>query len=498
MVTMLEAPSPKSRLADSPMLYLLEACRTSAVVWLLLVGLWSGPVPGATLAYPNGFLFVETGLAIVLFLLALRGRVLPLRTYPFLWLCLVVLSLLIMALLVRAIFGGAVFEVSMPWKYGEPMARGLLLYLAIAGHPRVTRIAVAGMLLGMLLPAGASIIQHITGVSRWYADLDGGWASGIRMIAGNRAQGLTSYVNLTAAMLAASLPFFIALPAFRLPRSRWMRAGLLLGGAMTMAALWYTNSRGPIMALVLVCCLSLIRFSLRWALGILAGVGGFLLIVLPSTPWWALVGLIVAFPLGYFIWKRGARHLLPLAAGLAMAGGLLTVDAYVLHLPLAWRVATTGLADNARLDIYAEALRIIRENPWLGIGETAVGKRVITIPALQSLPLTQRNAHNQYLQWTAAGGVPVGIGFTILALWSIVWCRRNAPAWSSSLAQALGWASAIGLATFLVANLADAFFWRIEGGGFFWSLLAVTAAAAQGGCAATKDKSCACWRELQH
>jgi len=296
-----------------------------------------------------------------------------------------------------------------------------------------------------------------------------------------------------------------------------MRAGLLLGGAMTMAALWYTNSRGPIIALGVVSCLSLLRFSLRWSLGILAGVGGFLLIALPSNPWWALTGLLAALPLGYLVWKRGARYLLPLAAGLAMAGGLLVIDAYVLHYPLAWRVATTGLVDNARLDIYTEALRIIRANPWLGIGDTAVGKRVITIPVLHSLPLTQRNAHNQYLQWAAAEGIPVGIGFTILVLWAVAWCWRNALPLARTLAlplartlalplvrtlalplartlalplartlalplplaQALGWAGAIGLATFLVANLADAFFWRIEGGGFFWSLLAVTAAVAR-------------------
>jgi len=359
------------------------------------------------------------------------------------------------------------------------MARGLLLYLAVAGKPRMTRVAIASMLLGRLLLAGAAIIQHFTGVTRWYADLDRGWASGIQAVAGDRAQGLTSYVNLTAALLAASLPFWIALPIFRVPQARWMRIGLLLGGAMTMAALWYTNSRGPILALALVSCLSLIRFSPRWGIGVLAAVAGFLLIVLPSTPWWALVGLLVSFPLGYFAWKRGMRYLLPLAAGLAMAGGLLVIDAYVLHFSLGWRVSTTGLVDNARLDIYSEALHIIQVNPWLGIGEIEVGKRVTTIPVLHSLPLTQRNAHNQYLQWAAAGGIPAGIGFSILVIWAIAWCWRNAPAWPPGLSRALGWASAIGLTTFLFANLADAFFWRIEGGGFFWSLLAVTAAIAR-------------------
>jgi O-antigen ligase len=162
-----------------------------------------------------------------------------------------------------------------------------------------------------------------------------------------------------------------------------------------------------------------------------------------------------------------------------MAGGLLVVDAYVLHYPLSWRVATTGLVDDARLELYSEALRIISENPWWGIGDAAVGQRAIALPRLHSLPQTQQNVHNQYLQWAAAEGIPVGIGFTLLVLWAVVWCWRHAPAWPTPLSRAVGWATAIGLTTFLLANLADAHFWRIEGGGFFWSLLAVNAAVAR-------------------
>jgi len=451
-----------------------------AVVWLLAVGLWSGPVPGASLAYPNGLLAVECGLAVLLVLLAARRRLVPVTTYLFLWPGLIVISLLLVVMVARAISGGVPVEGSILWKYGEPMARGLLLYLAIAGRPRMVRVAIGSLLLGMLLPAGAAILQHLTGATRWYADLDGGWTSGIRFIAGDRAQGLTSYVNLTAALLAASLPYWITLPVCHVPPTRWLRIGLLLGGAMTMAALWYTNSRGAMVALVLVSCLSLTGLLRRRGLSIILAVGGFLLIAWPNTPWWALAGFIIALPLGILIWKKGRRHLLPLAAGLAMAGGLLAADAYILHYPLAWRVATTGMVDMARLDIYTAALHIIRENPWWGIGDLAVGERVIILPLLQGLPHTQRNVHNQYLQWAAAEGIPVGLGFTLLVLWSVVWCWRHALAGRTPLSQAIGWASAIGLTTLLVANLADADFWRIEGWGFFWSLLAVTAAIVRG------------------
>ena len=479
MITTTHAPVEQPHTADTPTIRFLDAFCTLTVAWLLLVGLWSGPSLGATLAYPNGLLAVECGLTILLILLALHRRVLPVITYPFFWPSLIVLALLIMVMAERVIFQEAAVEGLSLWKYGEPIVRGLLLYLAIAGRPRMVRVAIVSLLLGMLLLAGATILQHLTGVTRWYVDMDGGWASGIQAIAGGRAQGLTSYVNLTAAMLAASLPFWIVLAVFRVSPTRWMRVGLFLGGAMTMAALWYTNSRGPMVALAMVSCLALIRLSPRWGISTVLGVGGFLLIVWPSTPWWALVGFLAALPLGVILWKRGARYWLPLAVGFAMGGGLLVVDAYVLHYPLTWRVATAGLVDNARLDIYTEALRIVREHPWWGIGDTAVGERVIALPLLHSLPRIQRNLHNQYLQWAAAEGLPVGIVFTVLVLWSVAWCWRNAPAWPTPLSQALGWATTIGLATFLVANLADAHFWRIEGGGFFWSLFAVTAALSQ-------------------
>lgn len=168
-----------------------------------------------------------------------------------------------------------------------------------------------------------------------------------------------------------------------------------------------------------------------------------------------------------------------ITAGLVMASGLLVVDAYILRFPLSWRIVATGMNDPARVVIFSEALSIIRANPWFGIGDTAVGKRIITLPELDSLPRTQQNAHDQYLHWAAAEGIPVAVGFCLLVVWAVYWCWRHAPTWSSPVNRALGWATAIGLAIFLVANLADAHFWRIEGGGFFWSLLAVTAAISR-------------------
>ena len=149
-----------------------------------------------------------------------------------------------------------------------------------------------------------------------------------------------------------------------------------------------------------------------------------------------------------------------------------------MHFQLNWRISERGLDDHARVVIYTGALRTAASAPWWGIGDEAAAARVTHLPnpGLKYLPKTQQNFHDQYLHWAASQGIPVAIAFTLLVGWAVVWCWRNYSTWPDPLARALGLAAAAGLTIFLLCNLVDAHFWRIEGGGFFWTLLAFTAA----------------------
>lgn len=454
-----------------------EVARAAAIIWLLVVGLWSGPSLGATLVYPNGLLWVEGALVVVLLVLARQGVVRSLRDYPLGWACLGVLALAALAATIRAARGDG-FDALCLWQHSEPMLRGLLLYLAIAGQPRWGRLAWGSALTGMALLALVTVVQHLLGLTRWYAGLDRGWADGIASVHGWRAQGLTSYINLTAALLAAAVPCWIIPPLLRMPPARITRILLLLGGLLTTAGVWYTRSRAAFLVAGLVSCLFCWRVSFRWGIGALAVVGVFVIVVYPAVPVWALSALLAALVLGRMALEPRRRYLLAIALSLGLAGGLQALDAYVLHFPLTFRLTEEGVTDVARLELYRNALTLVRTAPWWGVGDAGVSDSLnrLANPALRRLPRTQRNAHNQYLHWAAAEGIPVALAFTALVIAATAWCWRRARRRRAPFPRAVGLAIAVSLATFLLANLTDAHFWRIEGAGFFWSLFAVAAA----------------------
>lgn len=466
---------------------LCDGVRGAAVAWLLLVGLWSGPTPGATLIYRwNALPVVEVLCALVLLYQGRRGRVWSPRAYPFLWPCLAVLLLSAGVGLLRLHGDGVPFNALRLWQHGEPMARGLLLFLAIAGQPRLKRAACVSLFAGIAVLAAACIIQHCTHVTRWYTDLDRGWADGFHPLsgvrtdgsAGYRVQGLTSYINLTAAMLAAALPCWLLPLLLHRPAERRLRVLLLAGGLATAAALWYTDSRGPMVALALVGCLFLWRLSRRWALYALLTLSAFLLVEWVGRPVPALLACLLGVLLLSLPRVRQLRVLLALALGLALAGGQQTLDAYVLHLPLQHgRVLDKGLTDSARLEANHVSWRIVRAHPWCGVGDAELCRRLFKSTSFFSqLPHTQYNAHNQYLHWAATEGLPVALAFTLLLGWTVYRVLRRRAHWPSPFARALGLAAALGLTTFLLCNWVDAHFWRIEGGGFYWSLLATVVA----------------------
>ncbi len=467
---------------------LCDGLRGACIAWLLLVGLWSGPTPGATLIYRyNGLPAVEVLCLAVLIYQGCRGRRCSPRAYPFLWPCLAVLLLSAGAGLLRLLCYGVPFDGLRLWQHGEPMARGMLLFLAIAGQPRLTRVAWVGLFAGISVLVAACLVQHCTHVTRWYADLDRGWADGFHAQVSSqvlgvtaRVQGLTSYINLTAAMLAAALPCWLLPPLLHRPADRRLRTLLLLGGLATAAALWYTDSRGPMAALAIVGCLFLWRLSRRWGLYALLALCMFMLVVWPGKPLWALAALVVGFLLVYQSKVHKWRLLLALTLGVVLAGGLQVLDAYVLRMPLHWRVLDKGLSDTERLQMDRETWHVVSLYPWYGVGNASLCWRLYnTTSFFYALPHTQYNAHNQYLHWAATEGLPVALAFTLLLAWTIYWLLRRSQSWPSPSARALGLAAALGLTTFLCCNCVDAHFWRIEGGGFYWSLLATVIAIGE-------------------
>ncbi|HOF89612.1 MAG TPA: O-antigen ligase family protein [Armatimonadota bacterium] len=460
----------------------IAVLRGLLVGWLLFTGMWSGPCIGATLRYPNGMLLAEAALLV---LLLLPGGRRP-RDYPFLWPCLAALGVVLLATLARTWARDVPFEWLSLWILGEPMLRGALIFLALAGQPRGDRLAWGALLAGIGVLAAAVIVQHVTGVTRWYPDLDAGWASGFRPVPDSgawttpRAQGLTSYINLTAALLAAALPVWL-LPAARgRLSSRWARAAVFAGGLLVAAALWYTGARGPLLAVGAVACLLLAWYSWPWGLSAVAALGLALTAAWPGKGLWALgaLGMAALLTVAARAWRL--RHVTPLILALALVGGVQAVDVYVLDLPLGWRVAEHGMADRARLRIYRHALTVIAAAPLWGVGDTEAAAQVIRTPYPRpiDLPHTQRNFHNQPLQWAAAQGIPAALALSLLVLGVTGWLWRRGlrlrreRTLTAILALALAGASA----TFLLTNLPEAHFWRIEGGGFFWSLAAVGAA----------------------
>lgn len=467
---------------DGPLTWAVAA----AIAWLLLAGVWSSPALGATLRYPNGLLGVEIVLALLLTLLALHGRIPPLRAYPFFLPGLAVLALSALAAGGRLLVFGGPYDALRLWQETEPMARGLLLFLALAGCPRLLRWGWGWLLAGAAVLAVATVVQHFTGVTRWYPDLDAGWASGVVPVPASpyapRAQGLTSYINLSAALLAASLPLWVMPLLLRRPGVRWQDAVLATGALVTAAALWYTNARGPIIGIFAVGLLVMTLQSWRWGGGMLLCVGAFLLGVWPGLSWWALLTLFIALALGVALRWRRATWLVPIVIGLGLAGGLQVVDAYLLHLPLGWRVLEEGLVDAPRQVIYQELAPVIWSSPWVGVGDARVASRFpyMERTGLRRLPATQRNAHNQAIQWAAAEGIPVALAFTLLVGGAMLWAFRRSRQWPSPIPRAAGLALAAAMAVFLFTNLAEAHFWRSEGAGFFWLLCGMTAAINHG------------------
>ena len=232
------------------------------------------------------------------------------------------------------------------------MARGMLLYLAIAGQPRFTRVAWVGLFAGISVLAAACIVQHCTVVTRWYADLDCGWAAACMRKRGRVARidllhqpdGPPSW--LPHALLL--LPPLLRRRADR--RLRALAAPRRRGDGCRSLVYRFTRSDGgaghcrlpvplaPVLALGMVCPAGLVSVYPGW----------------PARPLCALAALVTGCLLVYTAIKRNWRLLLALTLVRPSAGGLQVLDAYVLHFPLHWRVIDKGLSDIERVQLNRE------------------------------------------------------------------------------------------------------------------------------------------------
>ena len=66
----------------------------------------------------------------------------------------------------KGVVAGVPFDGLRLWQYGEPMLRGALLYLAIAGQPRLARPVWWGLLGGLLAQAPVCIARKLVGNDR--------------------------------------------------------------------------------------------------------------------------------------------------------------------------------------------------------------------------------------------------------------------------------------------------------------------------------------------
>lgn len=472
----------------------LYYARMLSVCWLLLVGLWSAPAFGAELVYPNYLLQVEIFLAFVLLLCKFQGKVLRLTRYPFLYPSIIVLIIATVAALLRVFLlrcniNQELFHLA---QHGEPLLRASLIFFALAGDRSLLRIAWFSALFGLMLNALASVIQHFTQVARWYNDLDRGWRDGWSLYRGipagedvryfsPRTQGLTSYTNTTAAFFAASLPYWIMPVIMREKRRLSTYSFFISGILLTSAGLCYTHSRGPLLALILVIFLLASFLPWRWSIALIcANITLLLTIILPSVRL-ALGEFIAAVLLAVLAHLRRWKYTWPLICVLAIYGGIISIDGYLLHFNVNNRIVEQGVDDQSREILYINAIKTTLSSPWIGAGEERAGAHILHLPnaGLQELPRSKLNYHNSFLHWAAVEGIPLALAMTLFTIGAVVWCWRAFRRATTPFSRSLTLATTIGMTIYLLCNLVDAHFWRMEGASFFWSLLALTAATAR-------------------
>jgi O-antigen ligase len=168
----------------------------------------------------------------------------------------------------------------------------------------------------------------------------------------------------------------------------------------------------PILAAQLFGAMGILLLFLRqhlpgWLRGLpwfasLAGYLAFLLLSQSKGPWLAAcVALLLVC-----VWAWGRRSLLLVAA---MCLSLLVLVAL-------WPELLLQRGLSYRPELFMQALTIIAENPWLGIGFDSA----YTLP-VQSLGVSYEHAHNLYLHIAVLLGLIGLLGWLLLQGWALLW-----------------------------------------------------------------------------
>ena len=103
------------------------------------------------------------------------------------------------------------------------------------------------------------------------------------------------------------------------------------------------------------------------------------------------------------------------ALALAAATGILTL---IVGFETASARFASGALTAGRLQFALSTLHMIAARPWMGWG---LGSWSAVYPAFATIDpgAIVNQAHTDWLQWTAEGGLPVGLAMLSLALWGI-------------------------------------------------------------------------------
>ncbi|MGH9662251.1 MAG: O-antigen ligase family protein [Bryobacteraceae bacterium] len=122
----------------------------------------------------------------------------------------------------------------------------------------------------------------------------------------------------------------------------------------------------------------------------------------------------------------------PLVARRWMAGALLASLAAVATLVAGWELVYRRFQESDplryRREMAQASVEMIRDRPWRGFG---MGTFETVHPAYAGFDIGQRidHAHNDWLEWTAEGGVPLLATWLALIVWSVRAAWRAPWAW---------------------------------------------------------------------
>jgi O-antigen ligase len=125
---------------------------------------------------------------------------------------------------------------------------------------------------------------------------------------------------------------------------------------------------------------------------------------------------IILVPL--LLWVLGRSTGRDVGAGLMRMGVILGVFTAVVGWESVWMRLWTPDPLGIRRQLALSTVQMIRSHPWFGTG---LGTWPTVYPqyAIVDVGMFANQAHNDWLQWTAEGGFPLGIVLLTLFFWSL-------------------------------------------------------------------------------